>query len=57
MNTVYSISELIECLRGINKESDLIRECERRLPMEFAACKSTFEKLVKMQHYFAHRGR
>ncbi len=34
-----------------NKESDLIRECERRLPMEFAACKSTFEKLVKMQHY------
>ena len=34
-----------------NKESELMRECERRLPNEFAECKSTFERLVKMQHY------
>ncbi|MBR6112087.1 MAG: FRG domain-containing protein [Paludibacteraceae bacterium] len=32
-------------------ESELMRECERRLPNEFAECKSTFERLVKMQHY------
>ena len=35
-----------------NNESDLFRECERRLSHEFATCKSTFEKLVLMQHYF-----
>lgn len=35
-----------------NNESDLFRECERRLSHEFAGCKSTFEKLVLMQHYF-----
>lgn len=35
-----------------NNESDLFRECERRLSHEFASCKSTFEKLVLMQHYF-----
>ena len=34
-----------------NNESDLFRECERRLSREFASCKSTFEKLVLMQHY------
>ena len=34
-----------------NKESRLFRECERRLPREFANCRSTFEKLVLMQHY------
>ena len=34
-----------------NNESDLFRECERRLSREFVACKSTFEKLVLMQHY------
>lgn len=34
-----------------NNESDLFRECERRLSHEFANCKSTFEKLVLMQHY------
>ena len=34
-----------------DKESDLFRECERRLSREFATCKSTFEKLVLMQHY------
>lgn len=34
-----------------NNESELMRECERRLPNEFAECKSTFERLVKMQHY------
>ena len=34
-----------------NNESDLFRECERRLSQEFASCKSTFEKLVLMQHY------
>lgn len=38
------------CLEG-NNESELFRECERRLPEEFANCRSTFEKLVKMQHY------
>ena len=37
-------------LEGDN-ESDLFRECERRLSREFATCKSTFEKLVLMQHY------
>ena len=35
-------------LEGDN-ESDLFRECERRLSQEFASCKSTFEKLVLMQ--------
>jgi len=35
-----------------NNESDLFRECERRLSHEFANCKSAFEKLVLMQHYF-----
>ncbi len=35
-----------------DNESDLFRECERRLSHEFANCKSTFEKLVMMQHYF-----
>ena len=39
-------------LKG-NNESDLFRECERRLPDEFEKCRSTFEKLVKMQHYGA----
>ena len=34
-----------------NTESELFRECERRLSHEFANCKSTFEKLVLMQHY------
>jgi len=34
-----------------DNESELFRECERRLPEEFANCRSTFEKLVKMQHY------
>ena len=34
-----------------NNESTLFRECERRLSSEFASCKSTFEKLVLMQHY------
>ena len=34
-----------------DSESDLFRECERRLSHEFATCKSTFEKLVLMQHY------
>lgn len=38
-------------LEGDN-ESDLFRECERRLSHEFSNCKSTFEKLVLMQHYF-----
>ena len=37
-------------LEGDN-ESDLFRECERRLSHEFVSCKSTFEKLVLMQHY------
>lgn len=37
-------------LEGDN-ESDLFRECERRLSHEFASCKSTFERLVLMQHY------
>ena len=37
-------------LEGDN-ESDLFRECERRLSHEFVNCKSTFEKLVLMQHY------
>ena len=37
-------------LKG-NNESTLFRECERRLPREFANCKTTFEKLVLMQHY------
>ena len=39
-----------EWLKG-NRESDLFYECERRLPEEFARCRSTFEKLVVMQHY------
>lgn len=34
-----------------NKESILFRECERRMPREFANCRTTFEKLVLMQHY------
>ena len=34
-----------------NNESKLFRECERRLTAEFLPCKSTFEKLVMMQHY------
>jgi hypothetical protein len=34
-----------------NNESTLFRECERRLSSEFTSCKSTFEKLVLMQHY------
>lgn len=34
-----------------NNESELFRECERRLSHEFVNCKSTFEKLVLMQHY------
>ena len=34
-----------------NNESDLFRESERRLSHEFVSCKSTFEKLVLMQHY------
>ena len=37
-------------LEGGN-ESNLFRECERRLTAEFLPCKSTFEKLVMMQHY------
>ncbi|MBR6125219.1 FRG domain-containing protein [Candidatus Saccharibacteria bacterium] len=37
----------LEC----DNESDLFRECERRLSHEFVNCKSTFEKLVLMQHY------
>ncbi|MBR2091171.1 MAG: FRG domain-containing protein [Fibrobacter sp.] len=36
---------------GLEKETSLFRECERRLPEEFARCKSTFEKLALMQHY------
>lgn len=35
----------------LGKEAWLFREAERRLPDEFASCKSTFEKLVLMQHY------
>lgn len=35
----------------LSKEAWLFREAERRLPDEFARCKSTFEKLVLMQHY------
>lgn len=35
----------------LKKESQIFREAERRLPDEFASCKSTFEKLVLMQHY------
>lgn len=35
----------------LKKEAKIFREAERRLPDEFAACKSTFEKLVLMQHY------
>lgn len=37
-------------LEGRN-EAKLFRECERRLTDEFLDCKSTFEKLVMMQHY------
>ena len=37
-------------LEGHN-EAKLFRECERRLTDEFLDCKSTFEKLVMMQHY------
>lgn len=37
-------------LEGHN-EANLFRECERRLTDEFLDCKSTFEKLVMMQHY------
>lgn len=35
----------------LKKETQIFREAERRLPDEFASCKSTFEKLVMMQHY------
>ena len=35
----------------LKKEPKIFREAERRLPDEFAACRSTFEKLVLMQHY------
>ena len=35
----------------LKRESQIFREAERRLPDEFASCKSTFEKLVLMQHY------
>ena len=35
----------------LKKEFQIFRETERRLPNEFARCKSTFEKLVLMQHY------
>lgn len=35
----------------LKKEAKIFREAERRLPDEFAACRSTFEKLVLMQHY------
>lgn len=35
----------------LKNEAKIFREAERRLPDEFAACKSTFEKLVLMQHY------
>ena len=35
----------------LKKETQIFREAERRLPDEFAGCKSTFEKLVLMQHY------
>ncbi|MBR3072007.1 FRG domain-containing protein [Fibrobacter sp.] len=35
----------------LKRETQLFRETERRLPDEFASCKSTFEKLVLMQHY------
>lgn len=34
-----------------NNESELFRECERRLSHEFVNCKSTFEKLALMRHY------
>lgn len=34
-----------------NNESELFRECERRLTSEFTRCSSTFAKLVQMQHY------
>ena len=35
----------------LKKETLMFRETERRIPDEFANCKSTFEKLVLMQHY------
>jgi len=35
----------------LGKETEIFRECERRLPNDFAQCRSTFEKLVLMQHY------
>ncbi|MCQ2101973.1 MAG: FRG domain-containing protein, partial [Fibrobacter sp.] len=35
----------------LKKEAENFRETERHLPDEFAACRSTFEKLVLMQHY------
>ena len=35
----------------LKKETQIFREAERRLPDEFSNCKSTFEKLVLMQHY------
>ncbi len=34
----------------LKKEAENFRETERHLPDEFAACRSTFEKLVLMQH-------
>ncbi|PBC66436.1 FRG domain-containing protein [Fibrobacter sp. UWS1] len=37
--------------RNMEKEAKLFRETERRIPDEFARCKSTFERLVLMQHY------
>lgn len=32
-------------------EPFVFRECERRMPQDFSNCKTTFEKLVLMQHY------
>ncbi|OQB47870.1 MAG: FRG domain protein [bacterium ADurb.Bin157] len=35
----------------LKNEYYYFRECERRLPNEFRECRTTFERLVKMQHY------
>jgi hypothetical protein len=35
----------------LENEPNYFRECERRLPNEFRECRTTFERLVKMQHY------
>lgn len=35
----------------LKNEHNYFRECERRLPNEFRECRTTFERLVKMQHY------